>query len=454
MKLTSRVEPISAWENGFVVLVLLISTTAFMNLLDDPESQVMDPRQGMWFMQVFWACVYLLTLRLLLLHCRPLLQMLLRQWPLVLLLALALASISWSVEPSITLRKATALAMSALFGAYLGLRYSPREQLRLLAWTCSIIIVLSFVFSLLGIGTPVNSRDSGWFGVFVHRNALGRMMAFSTVLFAICSRVYKEHKLQAWLGILLSLSLLLLSTSKGSIVYVTVLLCILPLVPRLRGRLPKVIGVMVFAGISATAILYLIITHFEEFTAILDRDPNMTGRIPLWIASATMALQRPWLGYGYGAFWEGTEGPSLGVWRLMNWEVPHAHNGLLNLWLDLGLVGVGLFLAGFLLCLYRAFRQLRANTMPEAIWPLMFLVFLFISNLTEGDMVNGNTMSWIVYTAVFISLVPKTGNITVPARVSARRRMPRLVTVKVGVPARMTLGSWLSMQRTQPKAKF
>jgi len=191
---------------------------------------------------------------------------------------------------------------------------------------------------------------------------------------------------------------------------------------------------MVFAGISATAILYSIITHFEEFTAILDRDSTMTGRIEIWVGSAIMALQRPWLGYGYGAFWQGTEGPSLGVWRLANWEVPHAHNGLLNLWLDLGLVGVGLFLVGFLLCLYRAFRHLRANTMPEAIWPFMFLVFLFISSLTESGMVDGNTMLWIVYAAVFTSLIPKTSKIAVPKRVSARRRMPRLVTVKAGIP--------------------
>jgi exopolysaccharide production protein ExoQ len=434
MNSTSSGKPISSWEKAFVVLVLLISTTAFLNLLGDPESKVMDPGRGIWFMQVFWACVYLLTLRLVLLHCRPLLQILSRQWALVLLPGLALASVFWSDEPSITLRKATALAMSALFGAYLGFRYTTREQLRLLVWTCSISIVLSFVFSLLGLGTPVNGRDSGWFGVFVHRNVLGRMMVFSTVLFAIFSRVHKEQKLEAWLGILLSLSLLLLSTSKGSIVYVTVLFCILLLVPRLRGKLTKVIGVMAFVGVTATAILYLIVTHFEEFTALFDRDPNMTGRIPMWIASAVMALQRPWLGYGYGAFWQGAEGPSLGIWRLMSWETPHAHNGLLNLWLDLGLVGVGLFLAGFLLCLYRAFRHLRANTMPEAIWPFMFLGFLFISNLTESSMVDGNTLFWIVYAAVFISLVPRSGKMAVPARVSAERRAPMLVSVKAGIP--------------------
>jgi hypothetical protein len=64
----------------------------------------------------------------------------------------------------------------------------------------------------------------------------------------------------------------------------------------------------------------------------------------------------------------------------------------------------------------------------------MFLAFLFISNLTESSLVDGNNIYWIVYTAVFINLVPKTGKIAVPARVSARRRMPRLVTVKVGIP--------------------
>jgi exopolysaccharide production protein ExoQ len=435
MNSTSRAEPISSWEKAFVVLVLLISTSAFMNLLGGPEGQIMDPAHGMWFMQAFWACVYLITLRLLLSRCRPFAQMLLRQCPLVLLLGLALVSVFWSVEPAITLRKATALTMSALFGAYLALRYNPRELLRLLAWTCSIIIALSFVFSLFGIGTPVNGLDSGWFGVFVHRNALGRMMVFSTILFAIFSRVYKEQRRRAWLGIVLSLSLLLLSTSKGSIIYVTVLLCFFLLVPRLRGKLPKVIGVMVFAGISATAILYLIITHFETFAAVLGRDPDMTGRLPMWIASALMALQRPWLGYGYGAFWLGTEGPSLGVWRVMSWEAPHAHNGLLNLWLDLGLVGVAFFLTGFWLCFIRAFRYMRANSAPDAVWPLVFLVFLLVSNLTESSLVDVNNFFFIVYTAVFLHLSPARHNVIATQPIGLRAKAVTLASVRVNAGA-------------------
>src|SRR4029077_20400107 len=132
------------------------------------------------------------------------------------------------------------------------------------------------------------------------------------------------------------------------------LLCFFPLLPRLRSERSKVVRTLVFAGIAGIAVLYLILSNFEAFTAALNRDPNMTGRIPMWISSAVMALQRPWLGYGYGAFWVGTEGPSLGVWRIMDWEAPHAHNGLLNLWLDLGLAGVGAFLAGFLLSVRRA----------------------------------------------------------------------------------------------------
>jgi exopolysaccharide production protein ExoQ len=430
MNSSSRADPISLWENALVVLVLLVSTGAFMNLGGDPENQAMDPGRGLWFMQAFWTCVYLATVRLLLLHCRPFLRILILQWPLMLLLGLAFVSICWSFQPAITSRKATALAMSALFGAYLAMRHSLREQLRLLAWTCAMIITLSFVFGLFGIGTPVNGPDSGWFGVFVHRNALGRMMVFSTIVLVVFSRVYKEWKLQASLGILSSLVLLLLSTSKGSIIYLTILLCLFLLLPGLRGKWSKVLGIVMCGSISGIAVLYLVITHFDAFTAMLGRDTNMTGRIPMWIASAIMALQRPWLGYGYSAFWLGTEGPSIGVWRLMDWEAPHAHNGLLNLWLDLGLVGVGVFLTGFFLSVRRAFHNLRAEATPEAVWPFMFLAFFFVTNLTESSMVDGNTIFWIMYVAVFMSLAPKISKVAVSARVSVRRRTPMLATVK------------------------
>src|SRR3546814_13243486 len=71
---------------------------------------------------------------------------------------------------------------------------------------------------------------------------------------------------------------------------------------------------------------------------------------PLWERLST----RPWTGFGYGAFWHDPEGPAWALRRALQWDVPSAHNGWVELWLDVGLGGVLLFGVPFLAVTGRA----------------------------------------------------------------------------------------------------
>jgi len=151
---------------------------------------------------------------------------------------------------------------------------------------------------------------------------------------------------------------------------------------------------------------------------------------------ADTGVASPWWGYGYNAFWRGADGPSVGVWQLLSWPAPHAHNGLLNLWLDLGLIGVFLFMAGFSRCTRRAIRYLRSERNSFlAPWPSIFLGFFFLSNLTESSMVDSNSIFWIVYVSVFVGLSQDGSRIMrAQARVNHTRDLiPRFVSVSTPV---------------------
>ena len=88
----------------------------------------------------------------------------------------------------------------------------------------------------------------------------------------------------------------------------------------------------------------------------------------------------------------------------MHWEVPHSHNGLLEIWLELGLVGVGVFLLGFLKYLNKAIHLLRGARKLSAEWAVLFLVFFFISNLTESAFIARHTIFVILYVSVAVTL--------------------------------------------------
>ena len=82
---------------------------------------------------------------------------------------------------------------------------------------------------------------------------------------------------------------------------------------------------------------------------MLGRDPSLTDRTAVW--ADVLALQnRPMLGYGFESFWLGDR--LMVLWNKWWWRPTQAHNGYIETYLNLGLVGLGL-LAGLLLSTFR-----------------------------------------------------------------------------------------------------
>jgi O-antigen ligase len=162
-------------------------------------------------------------------------------------------------------------------------------------------------------------------------------------------------------------------------------------------------GLLVLCGLGVFA-LYWTISNLDTVTDLIGRDVTMTGRLQLWAVSFFMALRHPWTGYGYYAFWLGLGGPSRSIWQIIRWHPPHPHNGLLAVWLDLGLIGVILVALAYLVYLARAVRLYRRTDAPEAIWPLFYFAFFLLANLTESSVLTANGIYWILFVAVSISL--------------------------------------------------
>lgn len=133
------------------------------------------------------------------------------------------------------------------------------------------------------------------------------------------------------------------------------------------------------------------------------KDLTLSGRTILWAAVWEMIQRQPWLGYGYAGFWQGMNGESAYVWLATGWKMNHPHNGFLGVLLDLGFVGLFLFLVSFIQNLYRSLLLLRFTDTATAFYPILSLFFLFISNLTETSLPFTSDLGCALY--VFLSLV-------------------------------------------------
>src|SRR5262245_58266320 len=94
-------------------------------------------------------------------------------------------------------------------------------------------------------------------------------------------------------------------------------------------------------ALPASICLYFLLEYSfgisDLVTATLGRDTTMTGRTDLW--DAVLPLNpNPLLGAGYESFWLGDRLKAL--WTRFWWQPNQAHNGYLEVYLNLGLLGL------------------------------------------------------------------------------------------------------------------
>lgn len=397
--LTDRNRRQSAFpERAFAVVVILLSTGAFANLWVNPE-RLADPRAGVALLELFWAATYVCSVLLLWKYYRGSFGRLLKEKWILALVGITLCSAAWSQVPLVTLRHAIAIAAGCLFSLYVVERFTFKEQLEILGWAFGLAVVLSLISSAFNWGSTI-IEVPGWVGIYSQKNVLGRTMVVGALVFSVLSEHLDRHKWLALVGLVSCLILIVLSQSMTSMVIVLPLLYAkrwfrftLRRKCTMRRRVWATVLVASLAG-------GLIASNFGWISEMLDRDPTLTGRTLLWAIIVPMAMQKPWLGYGFGSFWLGEEGPSAEVWQLHGFATPNGHNGLLDVLLDLGLLGALVTVLGFASYLRKAFQVFAVEQDWGNAWPILFLMALFLLNIAESVFLAPNVFSWLMYVGV------------------------------------------------------
>lgn len=332
--------------------------------------------------------------------------------PLLLLTLLAMLSILWSTVPNVSGILARALLVRTLFAAYLGTRYSPKELLKLLLWTFGMAVCLSFVFN------GNNGGDKT--GIFAQKNEFARVMAVAALLFTNFTISDPKHRYRYLLLLALSILLLLISKGKSSLVVFLLSSSLLPLYWFIKQNYKLQVVLGIFSGIIVVATVIASIVNFEFIVVDLLQKPiDLNGRTPIWTYFIERGMEKAWLGYGYGAFfndpnervgialytWYGSGITSVGdVARAPGLSNAHAHSGILDLFLSLGFVGLIFFGITTAVLFFRLLRLLGATRSLEALWMLQFLTFMVALNSTiTGTILHQKHLFWLLFIAISIS---------------------------------------------------
>ena len=402
-------------EKVFVVFSLLFFSGAGSYFIAPTNSAYLIVQIAAYSIQM--VTIFLITVR-----WKKIVTFAIQEKPLWILVGLATASVFWSQMPLIVTLSydqgpgngVIPFLRVTLFAVYFAACYGLKEQMRLLTWTFGIAVVFSIVVALLlphygvtGSMTMLaeDARHVGaWRGLYAHKNVFGIVMVLSAIIFYLND--FSDRRWIAWTGFSLSVALILLSTAKTSLILLLTFIALLPFYRALRWNYSLFIPFFIAAILVGGGVVAWFLDNATVILGSLGRDLTFTGRTDIWAAVIDKIWERPWLGYGYHVFWVGVADGSIGLWSptVNNFIRPaHAHNGFLDLTLDIGFLGLFLFISSYIKVCSQAIAYLRFNNSAEGIMPLAYLFFMIQFNLSEPALMRED-LFWVLYVSITLSL--------------------------------------------------
>ncbi len=323
---------------------------------------------------------------------------------LISVVAFAAASLLWSDYPTLTLRRSVLLVFMTLIT--LGIAASM-EDVRLFHKRLFQVLVF-VIFVNLAVTALVPSlaiTDIGVAGIYGEKNPAG-MVAMITIMvcltYAFGSQTRGEW-LQGLAGAAMTFFFLIITRSKTSIGLTVVAMGVGFLFWQAQRQGPR-FALLAFGGLIVALAAFVVLAMACDFDGMqilgsLVSDVTFTGRDKLWAFAWRASLERPWLGHGYGAFWDvGAVNDPLAKLEPGQWlgdvdvgVINQAHDGFIELCLHIGLPMTALAIASVFVALFMALRRAivtrRGPGVGAAYGMMAMLLFLyFLHNFTEATL--------------------------------------------------------------------
>jgi exopolysaccharide production protein ExoQ len=390
------------WEQALCVLVIAMLTGALIGPVFAPTQEETP------ILRLVWLPVYAIIAGLLALRANKMV----RSWPAVLILgALVLhasASQYWSIDAETTNRRVVALAITGLFSAYLGARFHGPHLPRLLMhaglWMAVGSMVMVAAFPTIGIHQAENAPL--WRGLWYEKNQMGLVMVAGATAAAACLASSDPRRLMPVLALAATTALVLATQSKTSLVCLILGLAVITALWILRKGGPVLAVVLVWLGVVLIAVgSYVFISDPEIVLVAMGKDPSLTGRTDIWASLMRRVSEEPWTGYGYAAFWGRESVPADFVRSETGWRVPSAHNGWLDLLVQLGwpgVISVGAVLTAVTLILLVRLPRAGAR---EGYWGIAYILVFVLLSMSESVLLSHANLPWALCVAILARAV-------------------------------------------------
>lgn len=360
------------------------------------------------------------------------------KWLVALFIYMAL-SITWSNFPAISfVRWVRIVGVLEMVVVVLTERY-PFEAVRVFLRRLYLVHILLSATAIkyvrnIGVFYDWSGAGEDWIGLSTDKNSLGQVAMCSGIfwLWQICRdwRGPKQKgnvRILALDGALLIITLWILRGSKTShsstsiigFIFCATILLALQLIKRRAAGAKRIIALVIIALLFVLPPIYLAFEAFgttplNTVVKATGRNMTFTDRNLIW-ADVLNDVKDPMLGVGIGAFWVGSTGYTMYPmpnWsrKTPEWRPQEAHNGYVDTYAQLGIVGLILLFIVIGHAFAGALSDLEGNFGAGTL-RLALLLGILLSNLSESSFLLGTHDLWLLFLLVCANVPAKSRSV-------------------------------------------
>jgi O-antigen ligase len=352
-------------------------------------------------------------------------------YPLMAFLLLITVSIAWSAYPAASAIGVLLTFVVTTTAVFLSMAFGLTTFARSLGTALRWILGLSLVFELfvsLVLRRPLLplwvdyseletipkafywSRDllleGGRIqGIVGNSNLLGLIALLATIVFSL--QIAARATSRTWTTVWLLIALLTLVLTRSSTVLIagvaTGLVAVFLVLLRRkagRGRVPYYIGGATIAGAGVAAA----IVFRGPLLELLGKSPDLTNRLSIWNTVLDLAAQRPVAGWGWISYWAPWVEPYDDLVVIKGVTYLPAHNAWIDVYLQLGVIGLVVFGALVLSTLGRSWTRAldleHGRGKAIGLLPVLIMVALVVHSLAESRLLIEISFALLIVFAI------------------------------------------------------
>jgi O-antigen ligase len=366
-------------------------------------------------------------------------------YPLLAFLLLAVLSTAWSFYPGATALGAVALLITAVGAVAIAVSFSWKELLRCLGLAVRFILGLSFLFELYVSlihrgpvlplvpepGIDYSTLDKVPQMLYWSRNELfdvlngGKIQGIvgNSVLLSFVALVgiivfalqfaggaTRRRSTLLWLALaILALAFSRSATILAALAVVLVVTAAVLLVRAARTARARTVNYLLIGGFVVLGAALALVLQ-KQLLLALGKSEDLTGRLDIWATVIHLAQQRPIIGWGWVSQWVPWVAPFDTLVFRNGVRQLHAHDTWIDLWFQLGVVGLIVFGALVLSAVARSWsfavdrpQAAATSSLPytaEALLPLLVLTALLVQSVAESKLLVEFGMFFLIVVAV------------------------------------------------------